>query len=209
MSCVCSSAEPEKLCGSASLTSSKTPPSPRSWKTTPPPNVGWPNWWRTCRMVRSQTPGASLYPRSDTHSSPSLRNTSKELPNTWRAFSFKHEHTDRQHCLNERLEKGKALNLMIFVFRSTSSAIPFPWIHGFIDFHICCLAICSPTDLQVNNKLLHNIEQLQHHHSDVTLPDTLPLLQTGGRCVFLIRYLNGVFLYLVTIMFCIIEDFCR
>lgn len=61
----CCCAEPEKLCGSASPTSSKTPPSPKSWRMTPPPSAGWPSWWRTYKRVRSLIPGASLSPHSD------------------------------------------------------------------------------------------------------------------------------------------------
>lgn len=78
-------------------------------------------------------------------SSPTLTNTSKELPNRrwWRwVFSFNHEHTDRHAALF----LWKTWKGIIFVFRSTSSAIPLPWIHGFKDFHVCCLAVCCPTD---------------------------------------------------------------
>lgn len=78
-------AEPEKLCGSASPISSKTPLLPKSWRMTPPPSVGWPSWWRTCRRDRSQIPEASLFPLSDISTLLNLsnsKNTSAELPRT-------------------------------------------------------------------------------------------------------------------------------
>lgn len=91
--------EPEKLCGNASPISSKTPLLPKSWRTTPPPSVGWPSWWRTCRRDRSQIPEASLFLLNDVSTLlnlPNSKNTSAELPNS-QAVSHGH------WCFYERL----------------------------------------------------------------------------------------------------------
>lgn len=58
-------AEPEKPCVSVCQISWRTAPSPRCWRTTPPPSAGWPSWSRTCRKVKSPMPEASRWLRSE------------------------------------------------------------------------------------------------------------------------------------------------
>lgn len=149
--------EPERLCGSASLTSSKTPPSPRSWRMTPPPSAGWPSWWRTCRRVRSQIPGASLSPRSNIllpSASPAIKNTSAKLPNR---AAFNHG-----HCFYERLWMERLLSRYFSRWRCKlrvwASPVWFSWVPGVKDTF--CLIMNSVNNLQINNKLLHNREPL-------------------------------------------------